>query len=467
MVDLSRIVLVNPAQVVESGMGIDVRQKSWPPLGLLHLGEILRREGHEVKIFDQDVLGYSPNETLNWIKRKDPEILGLSPLAVALEPALQIAKLAKNWNENLVTVFGNILATLVYRNLLKNYDYIDYCFQGEAENTISKFVQTVEQGGGMRAVEGLCYRENGIIKSNPPPPLNRNLDTIPFPDREELIDFDYRMGSNKFTVLASSRGCPFQCKFCTAHCVPNSRGIWRSRSIENIINELHYLQSRGYEEFSFVDDNFIVDQKRTINLCQQMKYEKIDMIWSCEGRVDKGSSEVLQTMQSANCYSLILGLESANQRILDYYNKQITPEMSKKVVKKARKAKINIITGLFIVGAPDETIQEIINTLKFGMKLDLDFAVYQPLYVYLGSEIWKEALSHGLIDEERTWNKSKIFAADIFPTAVKHDILEKLITNGFIEFLSRPKYLLKEVIRTISNPGRLQIIFKMIKKTSK
>ena len=77
--------------------------------------------------------------------RKEPEILGLSPLAVALEPALQIAKLAKNWNENLVTVFGNILATLVYRNLLKNYDYIDYCFQGEAENTISKFVQTVEQ----------------------------------------------------------------------------------------------------------------------------------------------------------------------------------------------------------------------------------------------------------------------------------------------------------------------------------
>jgi anaerobic magnesium-protoporphyrin IX monomethyl ester cyclase len=460
---VARIILVNPAPVITTELGLKTRQKSWPPLGLLYNGEILRRDGHEVKILDLDVLGYSPSEAMSWIKRRDPDILGFSPLTVSLPPALDVAKLAKEWNENLTIVFGNVVATIFYEKLLKNYPQIDYCLRGETETTFPKFAKKVMQRGQIKDVEGLCYRENGLIKANPAPPPLQNLDSIPFPDREQLVDFDYRMGSNKFTILATSRGCPFKCKFCGVHLVSNSRGLWRARSIKNLLEELQFLQGRGYKEFSFVDDCFIVSKKRTVELCQKMRKEKIDMVWSCEGRVDKGTSEVLRTMQVAGCYSLLLGLESANQRILDYYNKQITPEMTKQVIKNVRRAGIEIITGLFVVGAPTETVQEIIQTLKFGLKLDLTFIQYQLLHVLLGSAIWTEAVNKGLINEDTDWDKY-IIAADIFPSTVKREIIEKLIDKAFVEFLSRPKFILRELFRTVKSPYRLQSIFSILKR---
>ncbi|MHA1278124.1 MAG: B12-binding domain-containing radical SAM protein [Candidatus Helarchaeota archaeon] len=461
-----RIALINPAPVIKEDLGIATRQTSWPPLGLLYNGEILRREGHDVKILDQDVLGYSITETLNWIKKRSPEILGLSPLTISLPSALEIAKLAKMWNENLVIIFGNVIATLSYEPLLANYNFVDYCLRGETELTFPKFVRFCEKGGELKDILGLCYRKNTTIHANPPPPLTKNLEAIPFPDREELIDFDYRMGSHKFTILATSRGCPFRCKFCAVHVVAHSRGVWRVRSVENVLAELLYLQSKGYEEFSFVDDCFIVNPKRTVKLCQRMKAEKIDMIWSCEGRVDQGSKEVLRTMQQANCYNLLLGIESANQKMLNYYNKQITSEMSKQVVKNVKKAGIENVAGLFVVGGPDETIQEIIQTLRFGLTLDLTFVQFQLLYVLQGSEIWTDAVQKGLINPQRDWDKY-IIAADIYPTAVKRNIIEKLIDKAFVEFFSRPQFLLRELFRTVKSPYRLHNILSMLGTLSK
>jgi anaerobic magnesium-protoporphyrin IX monomethyl ester cyclase len=465
MVCLTRIVLINPAPVLEQELGIQTRQKSWPPLGLLYIGEVLRQKGHNIKIIDQDATGYSYSKVLDYIKKRDPEVIGLSPLTISLESALHIAKLAKQWNENSRIVFGNILATLVPEHLLKNYEFIDYCIQGEAENSFPKFVGMLDKTKDLTEISGLCYRENGLIKSNPLPPLNRNLDGIPIPDREALIDFDYRMGQHKFTILGTSRGCPFRCKFCAVHLVSNSRGIWRTRSVDNVLAELHLLQSRGYEEFSFIDDCFTVNPKRTVLLCQKMKKEKIDMLWSCEGRIDQGSKEVLRTMHYANCYNLVLGIESANQRILDYYNKQITPAMTRKVIKNVKKAGIENVAGLFVLGAPDETVQEIIQTLKFGLELDLTFIQYQLLHVLLGSEIWNEAVQKGFINKETDWNKYLI-AADIYPTAVKRYIIEKLIDKAFVEFLSRSRYLLKEIFRTVKSSYRLQNLFTMLGRKS-
>ena len=129
---LARIALINPAPETIEEFKIESRQKSWPPLGLLYNGEILRQSGHEVKILDPDVTGYSSLEVLNWIKKFDPEILGLYPLTVSLDSALEIAQLTKKWNDTIITVFGNILATLAYNQLLRNYDYLDYCLRARA-----------------------------------------------------------------------------------------------------------------------------------------------------------------------------------------------------------------------------------------------------------------------------------------------------------------------------------------------
>ena len=465
MDSVARIILMKTSPIMPISQVTKARQTSFPPLGLLYIGEILRRAGHAVKILDQDATGYSNQKMFLRIKKFNPDILGVSPLTVTLDSALNIAEMVKGWNENVKTVFGNILATLAPHQLLK-YPFIDYCLRGEAEFTFPEFVEILEHGGVPTAVLGCAYRQNGSIRINPLPPLNRNLDLVPIPDRKALLDFNYRLGSHKFTILATSRGCPFRCKFCSVHLVSDSRGIWRRRSIEHVLEELHLLQSQGYQELSFVDDCFTVNPKRTVLLCQRMKKEKIDMVWSCEGRIDQCTKEILRTMRYANCYNLILGIESANQRILDYYNKQITPEMSRKVVQNVKKAGIENLAGLFVVGGPDETVQEILHTLKFGLELDLTFIQYQLLYILLGSELWNESVGKGLINQDRDWNKN-IIVADLYPTAVKREKIEAMIDKAFIQFLSRPKYLIKELFRTVKSPYRLQNVYTLLNNKPK
>ncbi|NVM27830.1 MAG: B12-binding domain-containing radical SAM protein [Candidatus Helarchaeota archaeon] len=460
---VTRIALVKTSQVIDEYYKITVNEVPVPPLGLMYIGECLRREGHNVKICDQESQGLSSQEVLNWIKKRDPEILGFGPYVQTLPMALNISKTAKDWNENLRVVFGNIIGTFADRQLLSNYQFIDYCLRREAELTFPQFVKMVTQSGNPKNVNGLTYRENGLIKRTPDPPLNRDLDALPIPDREALTDFDYKVGSNKYTLLASSRGCPFNCRFCAVGLVSNSRGLWRPRSLDNVLAELHFLQSRGFKELGFVDDDITINPKRTLKLCQRMRKEKIDMIWESESRVTHATKELLRTMRSAGCTSILFGIESGNQRVLDYLNKKITPLKSKLAVKNARKAGLENIAGLFIVGTPHETVSDIIQTMKFGLKLDLTLVIYQLLYLPIHSTLWQEAVRMGLINEDRDWNR-KIYATDIFPDVVRREILEKLLEWVLSEFLSRPKFLLKEIFRSAKSSHRLQIAFDFLKK---
>ncbi|NVM27831.1 MAG: radical SAM protein [Candidatus Helarchaeota archaeon] len=463
MIIITRIAFVKSSAIYEGDHVLALTGESWPPLGMLYIGECLRQEGHNVKICDQEAQNLSSEEVINWIKKRDPEIIGFGPYAQSLHYALHIAKTVKNWNENLIVVFGNLLATYADRQLLSNHQFIDFCLRREAELTFPQFVKMVTQRGNPKNVNGLTYRENGLIKRTPDPPLNRDLDALPIPDREALIDFEYKMGSNKYTLLASSRGCPFNCKFCACGLVSGSRGVWRPRSVDNVLSELHFLQSRGFKEFTFVDDDFTINPKRALKLCQRMKKEKIDMIWGSEGRASYATKEILRSMKAAGCKTFIVGIESVVQRVLDYYNKKITPAESKLAIRNARKAGIDNVFGLFIVGAPHETVSDVIQTIKFSLKLDMTAPIFHILYTPIHSILWQEGVKMGVIDENLDWNR-KIYACDVFPDTVRRDILEKLVEWALLEFLSRPKFLFKEMLRTIKSSNRLENILNIFNK---
>jgi radical SAM superfamily enzyme YgiQ (UPF0313 family) len=148
------------------------------------------------------------------------------------------------------------------------------------------------------------------------------------------------------------------------------------------MEELLFLASEGYKQFIFVDDNFTANPKNVIKLCREMRKEKLDMEWTCEGRVDNASYEMFWEIAKAGCRILYFGIESANQRILDYYNKRITPEKSRTAVKTARKAGADVLVGSFIVGAPDETRAEIQNTIRFANTIPIDIPQFNILGVF-------------------------------------------------------------------------------------
>ena len=330
------------------------------PLGMLYVATILKNRGIEVSVLDQSAKGFSMKKTVEWVKKEDPDILGFSTLVNSGRTAAQIAREVKKENPNITIVFGNFHATFNAERILKKYPYVDIIVRGEGEYTSVELVECLKKESKLKNVSGITFRKKNQIISTPDRPLIKDIDAFPFPDRELLGEYHATIAGayiapKKFTNILSSRGCVFKCRFCGSRVL--SRGMWRPRSVENTIKEIRLLVSKGYRQFLFADDNFTLNPKRVVKLCQRIRKEKMDIEWFCEGRVDSCSYDMLREAVKAGCRIIIFGIESANQRILDYYKKRITVEQSENAVKTARKAGVDVVVGSFIVGAPDETRQ--------------------------------------------------------------------------------------------------------------
>ncbi len=453
---------VNPTPSSESMYMVPT---AWPPLGILYCAGVLMKEGIEVSILDQPAKRFSLDQAVSWVRKEDPEILGFSVLLSAAKEAPKIAERVKAENPNITIVFGNFHATFNAERILRKYPFVDVIVRGEGERTSLRLAQCLENGGNLKEVEGIAFRKAGKIISTPDKPLIKNVDELPFPDRN-LTDAKYssrifgiKVNTKKFTTLVSSRGCPFRCSFCGIR--KFARGIWRPRSVENVIEELEFLQSEGYEQFLFADDNFTLNAKRVSKLCQRIKKAGMDVEWFCDSRVDHVSYDMFREMVKAGCRCLFFGIESGNQRILDFYNKGITPEQTERAIHKARKAGVDIIVGSFIVGAPDETRREIVNTLQFANKLEIDVPDVNILGVHTGIDLWNDLVAKGLIDEEKHWETGVCVPRDL-PTPVPYEEVCSLVYEYFRAFYLSPKQLLAQIFRTSRSSFRIAAILNNI-----
>lgn len=434
---------------------------SWPPLGTLYIATFLKNEGVEVSVLDQAAQGFSVKDTVDWVRREDPDILGFSTLSSSGRTAAIIAREVKKENPNVTTVFGNYHATFNPEKILKTYPFVDIAVRGEGEHTSLELVKCLKKKGNLKKVLGITFRRKKQIVSTPDRPLIKKIDSLPFPDRE-LLDVEYHstiVGANiapkKFTSIISSRGCVYRCRFCG--CRKFAKNIWRPRSVENIFEELRLLVSDGYRQFLFVDDNFALNQKRAIKLCREIRREKMDIEWICDSRVDHCSYDMLRETVRAGCIMVYFGIESANQRVLDYYNKQATPKQAEVAVKNARKAGVDVVVGSFIVGAPNETRQEIQNTLKFAQRLDLDVPQFNILGAFPGTDLWDELTMKGVINADQYW-ETGLCVAEVSPDTVPHEEIQQMIHKYFYDFLLRPSYIAAQVMRTLKSRYRINVM---------
>jgi len=450
---------INPSQTPGD---LDMCSRAWPPLGMLYIGGVLMKEGIEVSMLDQTARGFSDEQVLGWVKKEDPDILGFSVLQSAAKEASKLAEIVKAWNPNATIVMGNYHATFNDVRILKKYHCVDVIVRGEGEYACLDLAKCLEKRGNLREVNGITFRDNGDIVSTQDRPLIKNIDELPFPDRNltnaqyTSTVFGVKVATRKFTTVLTSRGCSFQCSFCG--CRKFARGVWRPRSVENIMKELEMLQNEGYEEILLVDDNFTLNRKRARKLCQEIRKNRLDLRWFCDSRVDHCDYDMFKDMVRAGCNGVYFGIESANQRILDYYNKGITPDQAIDAVRKARKAGVSIIVGSFIVGAPDETRSEVENTLNFAQKLDIDVPSFSILGAIPGTQVWSDLLTKGLINEDECW-ETGVFVPSVSPNTVSFEEIRSMIYDHFREFYLRPKLLLKEILRTLKSSYRIAVVF--------
>ena len=461
IVSVMKIAFISPAAFRENLNERTEPVCSWPPLGMLYLATLLQKDGYEASLLDQAAKGYSIGETVKWAIKENPDVVGFSTLASSGRTAALTAKEIKKEIPDAKIVFGNYYATFNAEHVMQKYPWVDIIVQSEGEVTTLELAKSLKNGERLKNILGLTFREKDKIISTPERPLVRDVDALPFPDRD-LLDVNYHsevagaiVSPEKFTTVLSSRGCPFRCRFCG--CQRFARGVWRARSAKNTVEELRLISSMRYKQFLFVDDSFTVRPKRVIEICREMRKEKIDMDWTCEGRVDSCSSEMMREMVKAGCKIIYFGIESANQRILDYYRKRITPRQSEKAVKTARKAGMNAIVASFIVGAPTETREEIENTLTFARKIPIDFPQFNILGVFPGMDIWDELKEKGMLKEEEYW-ETGAWASEMSSDCLPPEEIRWLIEKHFNAFLVRPRYLIAEAFRTVKSPFRLKII---------
>lgn len=455
---------INPG-ASESWTHVITAPASWPPLGLLYIATVLKQNDFDVSVLD--VNQSSLQDILLWVKREDPDFLGFSTLSSSGRSAAIIAEKVKEINPNIKIALGNYHATFNAERILKKYPFIDLIVRNEGEFTCLEIADCLEKGKDIKDVRGIAFREGDKIIFTSDRQLIKDLDNLPFPDRS-LLKNEYRstlaglnVATKKFTSMVSSRGCPFNCTYCA--CSLFARRRWRPRSPENILEELEMLYSQGFRQIIFVDDNFALNQNRMIKLCHLMKKNRIEMDWVCDARVDCISIDALRAMAKAGCKIIYYGMESANQRILDFYNKGITPSQSIAATKATRKAGIDIIVGSFIVGAPDETREEIENTLNFAQQLDIDMPIFHPLEVHPGTPLWTDLSSKGLLNEDEYW-ETGVYAPEVSPKAVPLREIYNMIYYASKKFLLRSRYIALSFMRLLKSRYKLEIVSNNITK---
>lgn len=436
------------------------------PLGMVYVATILQARGTEVSMLDQSARGFSMKQTVEWVKKEDPDILGFSTTVCSSRTSAIIANEVKKENPNIVIVFGNMHATFNAERILKKYPYVDITVRGEGEHTSLELVECLKKKSKLKNVLGITFRKKNRIISTPDRPLIKNIDTLPFPDRSLLGEYHAAIAGayiapEKFTSIVTSRGCVFKCRFCGAQRL--ARGIWRPRSVENTIEEIRLLVSKGYRQFLFADDNFTLNPKRVVKLCQRIRKEKMDIEWFCEGRVDSCSYDMLREAVKAGCRILVFGIESANQRILDYYNKGITVNQSKDAIKTARKAGVDVVVGSFILGAPDETREEMNNTLEFAQRMGIDIPNFNILDAFPGSEIWEELKIRGILNEDQYW-ETGVAVSEISPDAVPFEEIKRTIRDYNRRFFCRPGHILTQVVKTLKSRYRINVVINNINR---
>ena len=424
----------------------------WPPLGLLYLAESIKRvRVDRIVVVDAFSKNLTPDQFIERTMDESPDVLGMNCSTHTFLTAMSVLGKIKKQSPEIKIILGGYHATFTAKKILAEYDFIDYIIKGEAEDSLPRLLEHIENNTDPNDVKGISYlREKTLVENEQN--IIEDLDSLPFPDRRLLGDFRYGyyfqgipLTFDKFTTLSSSRGCSFSCTYCS--CTAFSHRKWRCRSAENVVDELEILYRDGYRECVFVDDNFTQRISRVEEICDMICERGINMKLYCEGRANHASLSLLKKMKSAGFNVIYFGAESASPHVLNYYNKSISPQQTIEAVANAKKAGMLVITS-YILGAPVETKDDIRHTIDFAQSLRPHGVQYNILDVLVGTPMWDSMRESNMLDSNDWKINHRIY--EYYPKCTREE-LEELVNTGYESFIEAWKNLrgVTELVRLL------------------
>ncbi|MEM3378843.1 MAG: radical SAM protein [Candidatus Bathyarchaeia archaeon] len=472
-----RVCLINPPRIQPKAWG---KPSVFQPMGLAYIAAVLEK-AHGVCIIDAPTegwrnlqqidetkyrVGLSRTEIENRLKRWAPDIVVVEiPFSGWSRTAFEVVAIAKSINPSVVTVLEGQHPSARTEACLANPN-VDFVVIGEPEITIAELIDALEKKtGNLEEIRGIGFTKNGAAVITPQRPLLENLDALPFPARHLLPIKDYYDAVKinplrgeiykPWTALVTSRGCPYECIFCTHHIVWGRK--WRGRSPENVVAEIeHVIKTYKVKQIDFLDDNMTLDRKRMENICDLIIKKGLTFEWFTPNgvRADTLDEKLLVKMKKAGCKKIRIAPESGVQRVVDQIIKK---NLNLKTVEQAVALckKVGIKVGcFFVIGFIGETKRDIQETIKYAYKLrqlgaeSFVFSIATPVY---GTRLYEQAKREGFLRE--CFSDDALAGAEplIETPEFTADELRELCAQAN---LVNPLFTRDKILRAIRNPRK-------------
>ncbi len=418
-----RVLLINPPYSLFPGSN---SPRGGLPLGTMYIASILDRAGHEVRILDTLMADVAPRRVgdivqygMPWedigeaLKQFSPQVVGISSVFSAqMDNASHVAQIVKDVDKETLVVTGGNPVSSMADHLLMEDPNIDVAVIGEGEFTMLELADRVEQGSHLDKVNGIAYREGTQIHVNVARPYIENLDDLPFPayhlvDMEQYFTpkrvYSRATSFSREMSLITSRGCPYNCLFCTAHVHMGKK--WRAHSTEYVLRHIEHVIARYHvERLHFEDDCISLNLKRFEEILDGIIAKGLKFQWDLPNgiRVDTLSQRLLEKMRRAGLVGLNMGVESGSQRVLDeVIDKRLRLADVIEAARLCKQTGIRV-SAFYIVGFPGETKEEIKETLELALMLRRKYGVGMVLGMtkpFYGTRLYQVARERGLIPE--------------------------------------------------------------------
>jgi len=370
----------------------DKRVWEIPPYTLALLNACLKKE-HDVQLFDPNYNNMTEEEVFHFFQETQPEVVGVSSISTEYIKASKLMNaIIKKALPNSIVIQGGIIPTVILETAMKDSN-VDYWIIGEGEFRFPRLLDELGKSQtDLASIDGLAYWKDGIARINPPNGFIDDLDSVPFTDYGNLSLLDYGNRVIKYTagliprkfpyaITITSRGCPYRCIFCAASTV-SGRKI-RFRSANNVLNEIDMLYKAGIREIIFLDDHFLGNRKRAVEIMRGLIERKYDLTWKCVNlAIFLLDREVLELMKDSGCYQVNLSIESGSQYVLDkIIKKPVKLTKVPAIFDMAKSLGFETKTN-FVIGFPGETWEQIRETFRFAESINTDlvnFHVATPL----------------------------------------------------------------------------------------
>ena len=428
-----------------------------PPLGLLYVAAFCERDGWPVDLYDMNV-GPTTDVAPDF---SGYDVVGITAETSRINPAMKLAEAAKRAGCRVVLGGPHAMfdADAIFRT-----GFVDVIVAGEGEETFLELLERWRDDAPISDVKGILYPGPiGRPVRTPGRGYPTPVDDYPMPARHLLHSEhhgSWTLGSRRVVSILSSRGCPYDCTFCSSAQF-TGRG-WRPRSAKSVVDEIeHCIKAYGYEGAVFVDDNFTLDPDRVIAICDEILDRKLDVkFWAlCRTDTIAQNEELVAKMAEAGAFSFLMGIESPHQEILDAFKKKTEATYTDEAVALFKKYGIDTHAS-FIIGNLDETEEMVETTIEYARKLAPESAQFSILTPFPGTQLYNENRDRIF---EKNWDRYDTVHAVMATDHIDPVRMERLIFKAYAKFWLRPSKLWKGLTSRARGKGlKVGAIVKML-----